>query len=204
MHEKYIQHVVDSFELIKDSMQKFNCKVDMINNEIVVFINKEDFIKAIHFIKDHPTTNFDVLIDISAVDYPERNQRFEIVYHFLSIPQNLRIKIKLMINETESATSISNIYSAANWYEREIWDLFGISFKEHPDLRRILTDYDFEGFPLRKDFPMTGFVQVRYDEEKKKVIQEKVKLDQEYRQFDNLSPWEGIMKELPGDDKNGE
>ena len=125
------------------------------------------------------------------------------VYQFLSIPQNLRIKLKLMIKENETVTSISKVYPAANWYEREIWDLFGISFEEHPDLRRILTDYDFEGFPLRKDFPMTGFVQVRYDEEKKKVIQEKVKLDQEYRQFDNLSPWEGIMKELPGDEKSG-
>ena len=203
MQETNQQHILDSFELIKDSMQQFKCKVNMLNNELAVLSEKEDFIKIIHFFKDHPTTNFDVLIDISAVDYPERNKRFEMVYHFLSIPQNLRIKLKLMIKENETVTSISKVYPAANWYEREIWDLFGISFEEHPDLRRILTDYDFEGFPLRKDFPMTGFVQVRYDEEKKKVIQEKVKLDQEYRQFDNLSPWEGIMKELPGDEKSG-
>ena len=123
------------------------------------------------------------------------------VYNFLSISQNLRIRLSLNIKDGESIESISSIYPCANWYEREIFDLFGISFNRHPDLRRILTDYDFEGFPLRKDFPMTGFTQVRYDEELQKVITEPVKLDQEYRNFDNLSPWEGIIPELPGDKK---
>ena len=159
--------------------------------------------KIIHYLKDHPNTNFDLLIDISAVDYPERVSRFEIVYQFLSISLNLRLKLKLKVEDNEFVDSISSIYPCSNWYEREIWDLFGIGFKNHPDLRRILTDYDFEGFPLRKDFPLTGFVQVRYDEEKKQVIQEPVKLDQEYRDFDTLSPWEGIVKNLPGDEKSG-
>ena len=122
----------------------------------------------------------------------------------MSVSLNLRLKLKLKVEDNEFVDSISSIYPCSNWYEREIWDLFGIGFKNHPDLRRILTDYDFEGFPLRKDFPLTGFVQVRYDEEKKQVIQEPVKLDQEYRDFDNLSPWEGIVKSLPGDEKSGQ
>ena len=113
------------------------------------------------------------------------------------------MKLKLKVDVDESVESVSSIYPCANWYEREIWDLFGISFSNHPDLRRILTDYDFEGFPLRKDFPLTGFVQVKYDDEKEQVIYEPVKLDQEYRDFDNLSPWEGMTKELPGDEKSG-
>ena len=183
-------------------MQSFDCKVKIINSEICIESSKIDFIKIIHFIKDHPNTNFDVLVDICAVDYPKRAKRFEIVYQFLSISLNLRIKLKLGIKDNEVVPSISKIYSCSNWYEREIWDLFGISFENHPDLRRILTDYDFEGFPLRKDFPLTGFVQVRYDDEKKQVIQEPVKLDQEYRDFDNLSPWEGMTNNLPGDEKS--
>ena len=154
--------------------------------------------------KDHPNTSFDVLVDICAVDYPDRKNRFEIVYQLLSISLNLRMKLKLQVKEDEPVESLSNIYPCANWYEREIWDLFGISFENHPDLRRILTDYDFEGFPLRKDFPLTGFVQVKYDDETQQVVNEPVKLDQEYRDFDNLSPWEGMTKILPGDEKSGQ
>ena len=196
--------ILDSKDLIKNSLQAFECEVYLISSEICIESSKKDFIKIIHYLKDHPNTNFDILIDVSAVDYPDRILRFEIVYQFLSVSLNLRLKLKLKVEDNEFVDSISSIYPCSNWYEREIWDLFGIGFKNHPDLRRILTDYDFEGFPLRKDFPLTGFVQVRYDEEKKQVIQEPVKLDQEYRDFDNLSPWEGIAKSLPGDEKSGQ
>ena len=195
--------LTDAIDLVKNSIQIFDCKVFVSNNELSVESSKSDFIKIILFLKDHPNTSFDVLVDICGVDYPERKNRFEIVYQLLSISLNLRMKLKLRVQEDESVESLSNIYPCANWYEREIWDLFGISFENHPDLRRILTDYDFEGFPLRKDFPLTGFVQVKYDNETQQVINEPVKLDQEYRDFDNLSPWEGMTKVLPGDEKSG-
>ena len=195
--------LTDAIDLVKNSIQIFDCKVFVSNNELSVESSKSDFIKIILFLKDHPNTSFDVLVDICGVDYPERKNRFEIVYQLLSISLNLRMKLKLRVQEDESVESLSSIYPCANWYEREIWDLFGISFENHPDLRRILTDYDFEGFPLRKDFPLTGFVQVKYDNETQQVINEPVKLDQEYRDFDNLSPWEGMTKVLPGDEKSG-
>lgn len=196
-----IKSINDYIDLLKISMKTFDCEIICLNSEICINSSSKDFIKIIHFIKDHPTTNFSLLIDICAVDYPENKKRFEVIYNFLSVSQNLRLKLKLKVGINENVESISNIYSCSNWYEREIWDLFGISFSNHPDLRRILTDYDFEGYPLRKDFPLTGFVQVRYDNERKQVINEPVKLDQEYRNFDNLSPWEGIIPELPGDKK---
>ncbi len=196
--------LVDAIDLVKNSIQIFDCKVLVSNSELSIESSKSDFIKIILFLKDHPNTSFDVLVDICAVDYPDRKNRFEIVYQLLSISLNLRMKLKLKIKEDEPVESLSNIYPCANWYEREIWDLFGISFENHPDLRRILTDYDFEGFPLRKDFPLTGFVQVKYDDETQQVINEPVKLDQEYRDFDNLSPWEGMTKILPGDEKSGQ
>ena len=196
--------LVDAIDLVKNSIQIFDCKVLVSNSELSVQSSKLDFIKIILFLKDHPNTSFDVLVDICAVDYPGRKNRFEIVYQLLSISLNLRMKLKLQVKEDEPVESLSNIYPCANWYEREIWDLFGISFENHPDLRRILTDYDFEGFPLRKDFPLTGFVQVKYDDETQQVVNEPVKLDQEYRDFDNLSPWEGMTKILPGDEKSGQ
>ena len=188
--------LVDAIDLVKNSIQIFDCKILVSNNELSVESSKSDFIRIILFLKDHPNTSFDVLVDICAVDYPDRKNRFEIVYQLLSISLNLRMKLKLQVKEDEPVESLSNIYPCANWYEREIYDLFGINFMEHPDLRRILTDYDFEGHPLRKDFPLSGFVQVRYDDEQNKVITEPVKLDQEYRVFDNLSPWEGMKENL--------
>ena len=191
----------DYIELLKVSMKSFDCKIFKQNFEICIISSKADFIKIVHFIKDHPSTNFTLLVDLCAVDYPDNKNRFEIVYNFLSISQNMRLRLKLEVEDDETVESISNIYPCSNWYEREIWDLFGISFTNHPDLRRLLTDYNFEGHPLRKDFPLTGFVQVRYDDEKKQVINEPVKLDQEYRNFENLSPWEGIISDLPGDEK---
>ena len=140
-----------------------------------------------------------MLLDITAVDYPKRTKRFEIVYILLSLRNHLRIRVKIFINDNEIVPSVSKLYKCARWYEREVWDMYGISFKGNDDLRRLLTDYGFEGHPLRKDFPLTGFVELRYDEAKKKVVYSKVKLTQDYRNFDFLSPWEG--KILPGDEK---
>ncbi|MCC6863348.1 MAG: NADH-quinone oxidoreductase subunit C [Rhodobacteraceae bacterium] len=144
---------------------------------------------------------FSSLVDITAVDHPEREKRFEVVYHFLSMYQNHRIRVKLAIGETDMVPSLVEIHPSANWFEREVFDMFGILFSGHPDLRRILTDYGFRGFPLRKDFPTTGYTEVRYDESQKRVVYEAVKLVQEYRQFDFMSPWEGAEYILPGDEK---
>jgi len=141
------------------------------------------------------------LIDLCGVDYPEREQRFEVVYHLLSVKYNRRLRLKVYTDENSPVPSATAVYSAANWWEREAWDLFGIHFEGHPDLRRLLTDYGFEGHPLRKDFPLTGYVEVRYDDERKRVVYEDVQLPQAYRNFDFLSPWEGITPLLPGDEK---
>ena len=195
--------IEDKFDLIKASLINFKCDVNMRNGEIEILMKDKAFLKIILFLKDNPRTNFDVLIDICAVDYPNEIKRFSLIYNFLSTTQNLRVRLRLLVEENEPVDSICSIYSCANWYEREIYDLFGISFSNHPDLRRLLTDYDFEGYPLRKDFPLTGFVQVRYDSEQKKIVNEPVSLDQEYRNFDNLSPWEGISIETKSKD-NGD
>jgi NADH-quinone oxidoreductase subunit C len=141
------------------------------------------------------------IIDITAVDWPERERRFDVVYHFLSPKQNQRIRVKVEIDEGTSVPSIIEVFPGANWFEREAYDLYGIAFTGHPDMRRLLTDYGFEGHPLRKDFPLTGFVEVRYDDEQKRVIYEPVRLTQEFRNFDFLSPWEGPGYPLPGDEK---
>jgi len=160
-------------------------------NQLFVDVNVEDIISTILFLKTNKKCKFKQLIDITAVDYPQREKRFKIVYLLLSHENNLRIIINTNIDEKEIVPSITNIFPSANWMEREVFDMYGISFKDHPDLRRILTDYGFDGFPLRKDFPLTGHTEVRYSEEKKKVISEPVRLDQEYRNFDSESPWEG-------------
>ena len=160
-------------------------------DQLYIDINVEDVISTILFLKTNEKCKFKQLIDITAVDYPQRDKRFKIVYLLLSHQNNLRIIINMSIDEKENVPSITKIFPSANWMEREVFDMYGISFKDHPDLRRILTDYGFEGYPLRKDFPLTGHTEVRYSEEKKKVISEPVKLDQEYREFDFESPWEG-------------
>ena len=160
-------------------------------NQLFVDVNVEDIISTILFLKTNKKCKFKQLIDITAVDYPQREKRFKIVYLLLSHENNLRIIINTSIDEKETVPSITKIFPSANWMEREVFDMYGISFKDHPDLRRILTDYGFEGHPLRKDFPLTGHSEVRYSEEKKKVIYEPVKLDQEYRNFDFESPWVG-------------
>lgn len=155
----------------------------------------------IEFLRTDSACRFSTLVDITAVDHPERPARFDVVYHFLSMYQNQRIRLRVAIREDEMCPSIIPIHPSANWFEREVFDMFGIIFTGHPDLRRILTDYGFRGHPLRKDFPTTGYVEVRFDEAEKRVVYEPVKLVQEYRQFDFMSPWEGAQYILPGDEK---
>ena len=166
-------------------------KTEIRHNQLYVNISSEDLIDVTLFIKSNENTKFRQLIDITAVDYPEKTQRFKVVYLFLSHEFNQRIILSYLINENEVIPSLTAIYPAANWMEREVFDMYGVKFKDHPDLRRILTDYGFEGHPLRKDFPLTGHTEVRYSEDQKKVINEPVKLEQNYRNFDYESPWEG-------------
>ena len=174
------------------------------HNQIYLKIDHEDLLDVVTFIKTNSETKFRQLIDITAVDYPEKSQRFKMVYLFLSHKFNQRVILSFFLNENELVSSLTKIFPAANWMEREVFDMYGVSFKDHPDLRRILTDYGFEGHPLRKDFPLTGHTEVRYSEELKKVINEPVKLEQNYRNFDYESPWEGtkyIKEELDSNDK---
>ena len=166
-------------------------KTEINFNQLVIYIDVEDIISTILFLKTNEKCRFRQLIDITAVDYPQDEKRFKVVYLLLSHEKNSRIIINTKIDEKIIVPSITKIFPSANWMEREVFDMYGISFKDHPDLRRILTDYGFNGYPLRKDFPLTGHTEVRYSEEKKKVISEPVKLDQEYRDFDFESPWEG-------------
>jgi NADH-quinone oxidoreductase subunit C len=172
--------------------------------QLYINIDSEDLIDVSLFIKSNKDTKFRQLIDITVVDYPENTQRFKVVYLFLSHEFNQRIILSYLINENEVIQSLTSLYPAANWMEREVFDMYGVKFKDHPDLRRILTDYDFVGHPLRKDFPLTGHTEVRYSEEQKKVIKEPVKLEQNYRNFDYESPWEGTkyIKELTEKDND--
>ena len=171
-------------------------------DQLFIDVDIENLVSTILFLKTNEKCRFKQLIDITAVDYPEREKRFKIVYLLLSHEKNLRIVINIHIDEKIKVPSITKIFPSANWMEREVFDMYGISFKEHPDLRRILTDYGFEGYPLRKDFPLTGHTEVRYSEAKKKVISEEVKLDQEYRDFDFESPWEGTKYIMQEEEKN--
>ncbi len=166
-----------------------------------VIVTKENIFQTIKNLKENKNLIFNQLIDITAVDYPSNTLRFEIIYILLSMVLNKRVVVKTFLGESEGIESITTIHKSADWYERECYDLFGIQFLNHPDLRRIMTDYNFEGHPLRKDFPLTGHTEVRYDDLEKKVIYEPVKLTQEYRNFDYMSPWEGIPNSLKGDDK---
>jgi len=167
--------------------------------ELTMVAARGAIVDVITFLHDHE--GFISIVDIAGVDYPERDERFEVVYHLLSPKQNLRVRVKLTTDEEQPVPSITGIFPGADWYEREAYDFYGMLFSGHPDLRRLLTDYGFDGYPLRKDFPTTGYVEVRYDEERKRVVYEPVKLAQEFRQFDYLSPWEGTDYVLPGDEK---
>ena len=169
--------------------------------ELTVNANRGDIVEVLRFLRDDPRLQFACFIDVTAVDYPERDERFDVVYHLLSPKQNARIRVKIRTDETKQVPSICGIFPGANWFEREAYDMYGVLFSGHPDLRRLLTDYGFDGHPLRKDFPLTGYYEVRYDDEKKRVVYEPVKLPQEFRTFDFLSPWEGTDYVLPGDEK---
>ncbi len=169
--------------------------------EMSLTIARDDIIPVLRKLKDDPRLQFWSFIDLCGVDYPERDERFEVVYHLLSPRQNARIRIKLSTDEETPVPSVTGLYPGADWFEREAWDMYGILFTGHPDLRRLLTDYGFDGHPLRKDFPLTGYVEVRYDDELKRVVYEPVELRQEFRNFDFLSPWEGTEYALPGDEK---
>ncbi len=180
-----------------------NCVLDwrVEHGELTVTVTLATLHDFIEFLKTDRSCRFSTLVDITAIDWPGREARFDMVYHFLSMYQNHRVRVKAELREEDMVPSIIDIHQSANWFEREVFDMFGILFSGHPDLRRILTDYGFRGHPLLKDFPTTGYTEVRYDEEKKRVVYEPVTLTQEYRQFDFMSPWEGAQYILPGDEK---
>ena len=205
-------HLIGKMKNLVDLEKKINSELGtkinstlIKHNQINIEIDKKDLIDVTLFIKSNKDTKFRQLIDITAVDYPEESQRFKLVYLFLSHEFNQRIILSYRINENEVIPSLTSVFPSANWMEREVFDMYGINFKDHPDLRRILTDYGFEGHPLRKDFPLTGNTEVRYSEDQKKVIYEPVKLEQNYRNFDYESPWEGtkyIKEQTDNDKKN--
>jgi len=169
--------------------------------ELMLEVDAPQVAKVLSFLRDDANCQFRVLIDICGVDYPQRAKRFDVVYNLLSLTHNQRIRVKVQTDEDTPVPSVNGVFAAAGWFEREAWDMYGIMFTGHPDLRRLLTDYGFDGYPLRKDFPLSGFVEVRYDDAEKRVVYEPVKLTQEFRKFDFLSPWEGAEYALPGDEK---
>jgi NADH-quinone oxidoreductase subunit C len=173
---------------------------EMLGGELSITIRRDSIATVLKFLRDDANCRFKQLMDICGVDYPENEERFAVIYHLLSLTHNLRIRVKLWTDEDTAVPTVCGLFSSANWWEREAWDMFGILFAGHPDLRRILSDYGFEGHPLRKDFPLTGYVELRYDDEKKRVVYEPVKLQQDFRNFDFLSPWEGIQAALPSEE----
>ena len=202
-----MQNLIDLEKKINSELTTKIKKTEIRHEQLYINIDNEDLIDVTLFIKSNENTKFRQLMDITVVDYPENAQRFKVVYLFLSHEFNQRIILSYLISENEVIPSLTPIYPAANWMEREVFDMYGVKFKDHPDMRRILTDYGFEGHPLRKDFPLTGHTEVRYSEDQKKVISEPVKLEQNYRNFDYESPWEGTkyikdQTDLENDKKN--
>lgn len=183
--------------------KRTDCVLDwgVSHGELSLDVTLSNIVGLVEFLRNDATCRFSSLVDITAVDYAGRAKRFDVVYHFLSMYQNQRIRLRVSVREDDMVPSITSVHPSANWFEREVFDMFGILFSGHPDLRRILTDYGFRGYPLRKDFPTTGYTEVRYDEAQKRVVYEPVSLVQEYRQFDFMSPWEGAEYILPGDEK---
>lgn len=198
--------MLDLLQQLADKLAK-TFKQDFVDyhlkyHELTINVRQDSIVKVLMYLRDHKDYLFKQLVDICGVDYPDRLPRFDVVYHLLSLKHNIRLRLKIQTDEHTPIPSVISVYSAANWWEREVWDMFGLKFKDHPNLDRILTDYGFEGHPLRKDFPLTGYVEVRYDDEHKKVVYDAVQLPQAYRHFDFLSPWQGIPSSiLPGDEK---
>jgi NADH-quinone oxidoreductase subunit C len=173
----------------------------IVHGELNVSANAADIVRVVRFLRDDPRCEFICIIDITAIDWPSRAKRFDVVYQFLSPTKNARVRVKIETDEATPIASIIDVFPGADWFEREMYDLYGVLISGHPDMRRLLTDYGFEGHPLRKDFPLTGFVEVRWDDQQKRVVYDKVRLAQEFRSFDFLSPWEGTEYVLPGDEK---
>lgn len=196
--EESLAEIAEAIETTHPSVSP-DCRI--VRSELTVAIGRDDLLPVMRTLRDDPKLAFVCLIDICGVDWPKRAERFEIVYHLLSPTQNLRVRVKISTDEATPVPSLTEVFPAADWFEREVYDLYGVLFDGHPDLRRILTDYGFEGYPLRKDFPVTGYVEVHYDDQQKRVVYDKVVLPQEYRDFDFLSPWEGTDYLLPGDEK---
>jgi NADH-quinone oxidoreductase subunit C len=201
MLSESLQEICDA---IQAGLGEENVECHEAFGELTLLTSASDITKVITFLKDNPQCRFVNLIDICGVDWPQRPKRFDVVYHLMSPSQNARVRVKIQTDENTPVPSLINVFPSADWFEREAYDLYGILFSGHPDLRRLLTDYGFDGYPLRKDFPLTGFVEVRYDDEKKRVVYEPVKLNQQFRDFDFLSPWEGAGYILPGDEKADE
>jgi len=195
------ENLIDLADHIAAELSEAGVRHTISYDELTLHTEADKIIDVLRFLRDDASCRFVCFIDICGVDYPQREKRFDVVYHLLSPYQNARVRVKVQTDEDTPVPSAVDVFPAANWFEREAFDLYGILFSDHPDLRRILTDYGFAGHPLRKDFPMTGHVEVRYDDEKKKVVYEPVKLVQEFRNFDYLSPWEGTDYVIPGDEK---
>ena len=194
----------DLSEYISSTIIKDLDELAFTKDELTLTVQLTSLIKVLSFLRDDPNCQFKQLMDVCGIDYPAQEKRYSIVYNLLSLTLNLRIRVKVFTDDETPIPTSTGLFSSANWFEREVWDMFGVFFEEHPDLRRILTDYGFEGHPLRKDFPLTGYVELRYDEEQKRVVYEPVKLMQDFRSFDFLSPWEGTEVILPGDEKTTE
>jgi len=194
------QALIDLGEYTAAALPNSVLQTEVAYGELMIWVRRDSIVKALTFLRDDQHTLFKQLVDITAVDYPDRDERFEVVYNLLSLKHNLRARVKLSTDESTPVASVAPVFNSAIWYEREAWDMYGVFFADHPDLRRLLTDYGFEGHPLRKDFPLTGYVEVRYDEDQKRVVYEPVKLTQDFRSFDFMSPWEGMLQ-LPGDEK---
>jgi NADH-quinone oxidoreductase subunit C len=196
-----IEALIDLGEYAHTGLPDAVTETELRNGQLIVHARRDEVARVLTFLRDDSNCQFKILVDLCGADYPDRAERFDVVYNLLSLTHNQRIRVKVTTDEETPVPSVVSVYSTAEWFEREAWDLYGIYFSDHPDLRRLLTDYGFEGHPLRKDFPLTGYVEVRYDDEQKRVVYEPVKLVQDFRTFDFMSPWEGMTRELPGDEK---
>lgn len=191
----------DLGEYVQSALPEQLEEVEIEYDELAIVARPESIVRVLSFLRDDVNCQFKQLMDVCGVDYPGRPQRFDVVYNLLSLTHNRRIRVKIRTDGQAAVPTVTGVFSSAGWWEREAYDLYGIWFRDHPDLRRILTDYGFDGYPLRKDFPLTGYFEVRYDDEQKRIVYEPVKLTQDFRNFDLLSPWEGMQQFLPGDEK---